>query len=522
MKKKRTRYAIQFGGEPLDLTSRLAPDLTFAYVTEASTVVAPEQPLFTADQLTPVYRDALFFLTPGCPWLDQPLILGQLPANQILYPQGLELEASAQAMLTLRGAQALDFSDLDALAHTIRLFFFGGQDGYSLPFSSLRPAPGFTGSMSCYGEVYTEFSGDFGSDWTMLAYPNESVWVPVGMQNSLTIESECVAGSAELQLVVDIFHPRTRQRTQHLVLTGEQLRSGRFEAPGGESSCFAQVVIFARGQGTVRIGDIHLRRSRGPYGELFVNGQRLVEPAGQNGEVITYFDAGDMQPPLSVYFSGYQTKESFEGNFMMRGMHGPYLLITDPRLEGGAFYTGSAALRQQVVTTIQQTLTRLDFGRHDVILSGLSMGTYAALYYAADLAPYAVVVGKPLVNIGTIAANDRLVRPNAFPTSKDVLLQNQGALDGEAVAAMNEVFWAHFATGDFANTTFAVAYMENDDYDQTAFPQLRDYLKAHYPLIRIFSKGLLGRHNDDTPGITGWFVKQYRHLITQRRQEVGA
>ena len=38
------------------------------------------------------------------------------------------------------------------------------------------------------------------------------------------------------------------------------------------------------------------------------------------------------------------------------------------------------------------------------------MGSFGALYYSGKLKPKAIIVGKPLVNMGTIAANMRLVR----------------------------------------------------------------------------------------------------------------
>ena len=75
---------------------------------------------------------------------------------------------------------------------------------------------------------------------------------------------------------------------------------------------------------------------------------------------------------------------------------------------------------------IQNALDFLGFKHDELILSGLSMGSFGALYYAAQLEPAAVVVGKPLLNIGTIADNMKLLRPNEFGTANDVLLANTG------------------------------------------------------------------------------------------------
>ena len=56
-----------------------------------------------------------------------------------------------------------------------------------------------------------------------------------------------------------------------------------------------------------------------------------------------------------------------------------------------------------------------------MILSGISMGAYGALYYGCDIKPHAMILGKPLVNIGNVALNEKYLRPGGFPTSLDVL-----------------------------------------------------------------------------------------------------
>ena len=105
----------------------------------------------------------------------------------------------------------------------------------------------------------------------------------------------------------------------------------------------------------------------------------------RNQELFYYFHPGDLKPPLNVYFSGYRSAEGFEGFFMMKKLGTPFLLITDPRLEGGSFYMGSMELERQLIEIIQRYLQELHFTSDQLILSGLSMGTYGALYYASEL-----------------------------------------------------------------------------------------------------------------------------------------
>ena len=64
----------------------------------------------------------------------------------------------------------------------------------------------------------------------------------------------------------------------------------------------------------------------------------------------------------------------------------------DPRLVGGAFYRGPE-LEEVLVKEIQEKLDLLGFSNKELVLSGLSMGTYASFYYGAQLEPHAIVVG---------------------------------------------------------------------------------------------------------------------------------
>ncbi|XHB95377.1 accessory Sec system protein Asp2 [Lactococcus garvieae] len=51
-------------------------------------------------------------------------------------------------------------------------------------------------------------------------------------------------------------------------------------------------------------------------------------------------------------------------------------------------------LERQLIEIIQRYLQELHFTSDQLILSGLSMGTYGALYYASELSPGYVIVGN--------------------------------------------------------------------------------------------------------------------------------
>ena len=54
---------------------------------------------------------------------------------------------------------------------------------------------------------------------------------------------------------------------------------------------------------------------------------------------------------------------------------------------GGAFYLGSEGLENKIKETIQYYLDYLGLTSKDLILSGLSMGTFPSLYYGATFEP---------------------------------------------------------------------------------------------------------------------------------------
>lgn len=79
--------------------------------------------------------------------------------------------------------------------------------------------------------------------------------------------------------------------------------------------------------------------------------------------MFVYFEKGDMKPPLAVYFSGYRTQEGFEGYYMMRGFGCPFILVTDPRSEGGAFYLGDSEFEQMITDYVTDKLDELGLTR---------------------------------------------------------------------------------------------------------------------------------------------------------------
>lgn len=280
---------------------------------------------------------------------------------------------------------------------------------------------------------------------------------------------------------------------------------------GGTVDGWLFISLNAKGQGGLQIIALHDRYSRGKHGYFLPGGERYVTSGRE--EVFCYFDPGDLKPPLNVYFSGYKRAQGFEGYYMMKGMGSPFLLLSEPRLEGGGFYMGTPEYENLFADIITNHMTELGFTYDQVIISGLSMGAFGALYYACDIRPHAVIVGKPLASVGNVAANEKYLRPGGFPTSLDVLRYQCGSLEEDAIERLNRKFWDKFDAVDWGDSKFIISYMLEDDYDMDAYHKLLSHLKSEG--VQIYGKGIHGRHNDNTNAIVNWFVTQYRKILQE-------
>ena len=290
----------------------------------------------------------------------------------------------------------------------------------------------------------------------------------------------------------------------------EQVREGIVIVYDPEVVDFS-VTLSARGSGHLKVGALHVRNDRQGYGEFSPGGEYITDT--HNEELFYYFHPGNLKPPFNVYFSGFKTAEGFEAFYLMKSLGHPFLLVTDTRLLGGSFYLGSSELEEKMVDVIQTQLEALNFSNQDLILSGLSMGTFGALYYASFLSPYAVIAGKPLVNLDRIVKNGRLIRPKEFSTSFDLVGALMSKFSNQELPKLHARFWERFSQNNFEKTQFVLAHMLNDDYDDRAYNDLLEALSG--TSARVIGKGIPGRHNDDTSGVVQWFRGQYQRLIDE-------
>ena len=421
-------------------------------------------------------------------------------------------EGSAVRKLLVRKAgRSVSFEELKCLLRDELQDYFPGSYGEKYQPYDLSVAWGFGGRVSWRGYEGIDLDGEYGNEFEQIVfwrynYPlleNQTLefWLEYAKDASVEILLEITLlqfayGAAPASQNVRIF---TEKELDHIVYVENTENTRKY----------IFISLRAKGRGHLTVAALHGRYSRRGKGHFLPGGKRAV--TSDREEVFYYFDPGNLKPPLNVYFSGYKTKEGFEGYYMMRRMGHPFLLIAEPRLEGGAFYIGSEEYEDMTEQIIRKHMEKLGFRNSQVILSGLSMGTFGALYYGCRIRPNTILLGKPLASIGSVAENTRIVSSEGSNTWVDVLQKVCGSLNRDAVRRLNDKFWDAFDRTDWSGTRFAVAYMIEDDLDSDAYEKLLSHIKDAG--VRIYGKGLHGRHNDNTPGIVGWFMNQYREII---------
>ena len=386
--------------------------------------------------------------------------------------------------------------------------FFHHSYGEKQKPNDIGIAQGFKGQVKWNGQYSVSINGDYGQDFNQIAFWRYNVPIEPGQALNFWLEYK-KDPSVEIRLEMRKIVSGSLSDISQMWTFDEADLEDEIIVENDYAAGSIFVSLLARGSGKLDIVALHDRHSRRGWGTFMVGGERYVTKDRE--EIFCYFDPGDLKPPLAVYFSGYKTMEGFEGYHMMKKMGCPFLLISEQRFEGGGFYQGSEEFEKLMIEIIEKHLGKLGFYQHQLILSGISMGTIGAMYYGCVMRPHALILGKPLASLGDIAANERLKRPKGFPTSLDLLSHFAGGMDEDAIERLNDRFWSKIRNTDFSHTKFIVSYMFEDDYDATAYERLLSELNSAG--VQVYGKGLHGRHNDNTAGIGTWFKSQYVKVL---------
>lgn len=407
-----------------------------------------------------------------------------------------------------RVGKTINKEELETFLKEDIIDYYGSPYGEKYRPNDIAINDNFKGNIFFDGQSCVSLDGDYGSKYRQIVYWRTTI--PLFKEQSLDLWLEYEKDKdVSIKLSITQFVSGTLSTIQNSWLFTEEDMKDIVYITNHLDEGPIFISVLAKGKGKLKIVGLHDRYSRRGKGHFLIGGERIV--TRKREEAFFYFDPGDMKPPLNVYFSGYKTQEGFEGYNMLKKMGAPFLLISESRLEGGAFYLGDEEYENKITEKIKYYLDKLGFTNKEMIMSGLSMGTFGALYYGCDLRPFSIVIGKPLCNLGDMASNERINRPYSFPTSLDVLNKQYGNLNLDSINKLNKYFWDKFDSTDFSDTKFVVSYMIEDDYDFNAYNNLLAHINDDS--IEVYGKGIHGRHNDNTYGIVSWFIAQYNNLI---------
>lgn len=413
-----------------------------------------------------------------------------------------QLSAAGQRFLRLTDAQPIN-QDIPSLIKDIENKYYFGQTGIRvLPNRLVINAlafPKFT--FGDAGHLYSEVDSD---DWVNFGYYKLQTYVDPYRRLRVWLDSERDDGVALRFVFYDSNHHRHILPIVHHDV--ETIVPTKISAKGQFLSAGIQV----RGHGKFMVGTYHYSWARYGAGLFLVGGQRIIDP--HNGDQLAYyFGPGDLKPPLNIYFSGARAAGGFEAYPLMHNLHAPFLLFADPRMEIGQFYTG-AYIEKQILKVIKTTLKQLGFTTDDLIMAGMSMGTYGALKYGSELGAHAIVISKVLANLGYMAKRSRLQRPDEFGTIFDI---DRQLTDKPFPAGLDDIdkrFWDHFKRLDLSRTRLLTAYMFQDDYDNHAIPMLKK-MPPVQDALQFAHRGYPGHHNDNTYDTVNWMIYRIREVM---------
>ncbi|KAF0425077.1 accessory Sec system protein Asp2 [Pediococcus acidilactici] len=470
--------------------------------------------LLIKEEFNLAFRHDLFLIT-QTEYLqaEQSSFLKQLPANNIIIDDRTELSAEAIQALHLKNAQFISFQNVEELAKQLNEVFYNGSLGYKFDFDNIQFDPNFKGTIKQLGHNYLEIIDNDVEDYQRVASWGSILGVAKNTIWEIRTEFKRNTPTTNVRLRVSLISAINSQIYYSTEVDNDSLKD-LISLDVDHNGAYILVELLVKGKNIdLTMEAITVNQSRSGRGTLLIGEDVEIDDEAMGEPLYHYFDPGDFKPPLMVYFSGFRFNPGVEGMFMMRNLKAPTLLIQESRILGGSFYVGGEKLESQIINLIQSTLKKLGFKSNEVILSGLSMGTYAALYYSSFINPDWVIVGKPLTSLGEIAANERINRPNNFPTSLDVVLRLTGGIADENIKQANDLFWNSFTKHDHSKTNFVIVYMKEDDYDGMAFDKLDSFLRKHSPTSRVIHKGFTGRHNDQTNALVVWFLNQYRNVL---------
>lgn len=438
-------------------------------------------------------------------WVTAPYTVLYLPTNKKNFP------AAEQLFLREQAARPIRTAPQDLIDHLLSYFFIGQSGIRYFPTDLLITNPQIK-EYEYLDAGHLKIALDTGGKWVSVGSYRINLYLDPHRIFKIWLSLRTLNLKIRLRL-----YP-ARNGTDGSVsdfevidIDPENPQENFLKIPPSKTVRFSDVCLEAKGNGAFILGVLHWRWARGGNGSFMIGGQRIVDSVNHD-DIAYYFNPGDLKPPLNVYFSGARGLEGFEAYPLFRRLHAPSLLFTDPRLSIGEFYDdASQQLGAKIKIVIRKTLHQLGFTKQQLVMTGISMGTYPALKYGAQLRAHAIIVAKPIANLGYVAERQRLERPDEFDTIFDIDNQFIDRLDLRHLQALDRRFWQQFERNDLSKTRLFIGYMENDDYDNHAVTDLRR-CPAISKAKQIVYKGYPGRHNDND-AVISWFIERVHQVL---------
>lgn len=422
--------------------------------------------------------------------------------------ENVRMSKNAQYVFECRMGKVLETKDINDFLLKEARNYGSSFYGRKLSPEQLSVNQLFKGSVELLGKYNLHISGDYGMDFSQIAYWKENFVIRRGQKMDLFFEYS-KSEKVELMLRIILLEDSEKGNIHKIwEFSGVEL-SDSFQISNIYQSGIMFVSIHAKGSGDINIKSFHIRPSKGKIGFFVPGGSRMKTSSGE--ELFYYYDPGDMNPPLNVFFADFKKREAFTEYQKLKKLGTPTLLIMDTRMECGAFYIGDNEYEKMISSIIQDCLKKLDFDRNAVIMGGTGMGAYGAVYYACEFKPTALVIGKPIVNLGDMALYEKSFRPGIFPESLDILMKNCGELTPENVENFNSRLWEKFDKAIWSDVIFAIAYMQEDEYDPNAYEDFLLHLARSN--AQIFGKSIYGRHDDESVKLDTWLYSQYMQIL---------
>ncbi|WP_297816246.1 accessory Sec system protein Asp2 [uncultured Lactobacillus sp.] len=438
-----------------------------------------------------------------------------VPSYHVLYLPEIKSQLDQAGQLFLKECAAQEITqDPQTLIDKLEVRYFSGQSGMRIFPTTLKLNDRKISSFEYLGTGELKLNLDTHGQWMDIGTYKTGIFIDPNKLINLWLSIKLNNFKARLRIFVQNPGTDGDPKDQRIIdLTDFQKDEYFSQIQPSKQYRTATIGIEVNGSGELIIGILHSRWGRDGVGNFLTGGKRLVNPTNRE-DIAYYFNLGDLKPPLNVYFSGAREAEGFEAYFLFKSFKAPMLLFTDMRISIGQFYDDQDGyIGQQVLKTIKDTLAKLGFKSSELTVSGISMGTYAAIKYGAQLAPYAIDVAKPLISLGYIASRMALDRPDGFDTIFDIDQQIKGSLTKENLEQLDQDFMDEFDKNDLSKTRLFVGYMKDDDYDDLAINKFRKS-PAVKEALQFSAKGFAGRHNDD-PAVNYWFIDRLTAIMKE-------